>query len=229
MKGLVVINAYPNGGKFIRQGERIAAALHAQGIPTDVKKNGEISAQITTKGEICTFAKEYDFAVYLDKDKYLGYMLEKAGLRLFNRAEAIETCDDKMRTYLALADKNVPIIESIPAPLCYTKGAKVSEGFLLGVEKTLGYPLVVKKSYGSFGAGVVLVHGRAELQKTAQEFLYEPHLFQRYIANSSGRDVRVIVIGGKAFAAMERRAKQGEFRSNIELGGVGGKIELSNA
>ena len=45
-------------------------------------------------------AKEYAFAVYLDKDKYLGKLLELKGLRLFNRAAAVELCDDKMITYL---------------------------------------------------------------------------------------------------------------------------------
>ena len=89
------------------------------------------------------------------------------------------------------------------------------------------FPLVVKKSYGSFGMGVQLVHGMPELQKIAQEFLYQPHFYQRYIAQSGGRDIRVIVIGGKAIGAMERVARKGEFRSNIELGGEGRNIVLS--
>ena len=46
-------------------------------------------------------------------------------------------------------------------------------------------------------------------------------LFQRYIKASHGRDVRVLVIDGKVVAAMERRAKDGGFKSNIALGGVG--------
>ena len=37
-----------------------------------------------------------------------------------------------------------------------------------------------------------------------------------------------MVIGGKAVAAMRRVAKEGEFRSNIELGGVGEKAELTS-
>lgn len=87
--------------------------------------------------------------------------------------------------------------------------------------------MVVKKSYGSFGAGVRLVHGIPELVKTAQEFLYEPHFYQRYIAQSAGKDIRVIVVGGKAVAAMERVAQTGEFRSNVELGGKGRLIDTA--
>ena len=229
MHGLVLINGYPNGEKFYRQGERIAEELRKLGIKTDVLRNGEVFAILQANGKISSsMAQKYNFVVYLDKDKYLGKMLENIGLRLFNRMSAIEACDDKMLTYLALRGAGVPLIKSISAPLCYTRGAKANEQFLKEVAVELGFPLVVKRSYGSFGAGVQLVPGMPELIKTANEFLYEPHFFQQFIAEASGRDIRVIVIGGKAVAAMERVAKEGEFRSNIELGGEGRAIEISS-
>ncbi len=228
MRGLVLINGYPNGEKFYKQGNRIAEELRLFGIETDVRRNGEIYAKISADGSVQTnAAKQYAFVVYLDKDKYLGKMLEAAGLRLFNSAAAVEVCDDKMLTYLALRQAGVPMIESIPAPLCYTPNAKADEAFLQSVADTLGFPLVIKQSYGSFGAGVHLVPGMPELQKKANELLHVPHFYQRFIAGAAGRDIRVIVIGGKAVAAMERVAKAGEFRSNIELGGVGRQITLS--
>ena len=230
MQGVVIINAYPNGEKFIRQGERIAQELRLLGVETDVLRNGEIGVCIDESGRAqVNMPKAYDFAVYLDKDKYLGKLLESKGLRLFNSASAVENCDDKMLTYLALLNQNVCVAKSIPAPLCYTRDAKVEEKFLSYVAETLGFPLVAKKSFGSFGMGVRLIHGMPELRECAQNFLYEPHFFQQYVQTSKGRDVRVIVIGGKAIAAMERRAQEGEFRSNIELGGEGHKIELSSA
>lgn len=58
----------------------------------------------------------------------------------------------------------------------------------------------------------------AELVETDSEFLFRPHFYQRFVAESAGRDIRIVVIGGKAVAAMERLAKGGEFRSNAELG-----------
>ncbi len=228
MRGLIVINGYPNGEKFYRQAECIRLALKKAGLETDILKNGEVFALIDQKGKCKhNLASKYAFAVYLDKDKYLGKMLEKAGLRLFNRAEAVEICDDKMTTYLALNCSDLTLAESISAPLCYTPNAKPNETFLQNIAQKLGFPLVAKKSYGSFGAGVQLVHGMPELQKVEEEWLYIPHFYQRYIAESSGRDIRVIVVGGKALGGMERVAQKGEFRSNIELGGVGRKIELT--
>lgn len=228
MKGLVIINAYPNGEKFMRQGERIAKELRLLGVETDLVKNGEIFAVCQADGMVSSnLAKEYDFAVYLDKDKYLGKMLEKCGLRLFNNATAVELCDDKLLTYIALSKAGVSLVKSIPSPLCYTPNAKVDESFLRSVAQELGFPLIAKKSYGSFGCGVKRVHGIRELFSTEQEWLYVPHFYQSYVKESAGKDIRVIVIGGKAVGAMERVAQQGEFRSNIELGGVGRKIELS--
>lgn len=227
MKGLVIINAYPNGEKFIRQGERIAAELRALGVEAKTVRANEIVAGLRGNGEVCAEGLEdCTFAVYLDKDKYLGKMLEKLNIRLFNRAEAVEVCDDKFLTYLALSEKNIPIIESISAPLCYTPNAIPSVEFLTSVAHNFSFPLVLKKSYGSFGQGVQLVHGMPELIDVERENLYVPHFYQRYIKESAGRDIRVIVIGGKAFAAMERVAQEGEFRSNVELGGIGREVEL---
>ena len=227
MKGFIVINAYPNGAKFYRQADRIAQELRALGVETDVFQNGEVSAWITDEGKVQTSLSEtYDFCVYLDKDKYLGELLQISGLRLFNSPQAVAVCDDKMSTYLALAGQGIPLVKTISAPLCYTPSATASAAFVSRVARELGFPLVAKKSYGSFGAGVQLVRDMNELMRVETEWLYSPHFYQAFIEESKGRDVRVIVIGGRAIAAMERVAQDGEFRSNIELGGVGKTIDL---
>ena len=87
----------------------------------------------------------------------------------------------------------------------------------------LGYPLVVKSSYGSLGSGVHLARDAGELKDICQKLKCSPHLFQKFIAESSGRDARVIVVGGEVTAAMTRTA-HGDFRSNLELGGSGSPL-----
>ncbi|MDE7070595.1 MAG: ATP-grasp domain-containing protein, partial [Clostridia bacterium] len=77
----------------------------------------------------------------------------------------------------------------------------------------------------SLGKGVFKVDGREELESIAEQVKGVPHLFQEYIFSSHGKDIRVIVIGGKAVVGMLRKS-QGDFRSNIELGGIGEKINL---
>ncbi len=226
MKGLVIINGYPAGEKFLRQGERIAVELTRLGAPTKVVKNGEIYALLGERGEASVSAIDgHDFAVYLDKDKYLGRALE-GRLPLFNSARAVELCDDKLSTYFALQGAGVALASCIPAPLCYTQGAEHSEDFLRAVADALGFPLVAKQSYGSFGKGVRLARSYDELVAVEREWLHTPHFYQEYIEESAGRDIRVVVVGGKAVAAMERVAKAGEFRSNIELGGEGKPVDL---
>ena len=150
-------------------------------------------------------------------------------MRLFKSSEAVERCDDKMLTYLALSDSGIEIPESVSAPLCYTPGVHPDESFLSRTAAKLGFPLVAKKSFGSFGKDVRLIRTMDELRTTEKDFLYCPHFYQRYLAESAGRDIRVIVIGGRAVAAMERRAQKGEFRSNIELGGHGVCVRLTES
>ena len=75
------------------------------------------------------------------------------------------------------------------------------------------------------GTGVFKAENFEQLKGAASALKMQPHLFQQYIAESAGRDIRVIVIGGKAVAAMER-ISGGDFRSNIAIGGRGLKIDM---
>ncbi len=227
MKGYIVVNAYPKAEKFLRQAQRIQEELVALGVQARVVKNGSFSAWVETDCKACAELLDCDFAVYLDKDKYTGRILEQKGLRLFNRAIAVETCDDKMLTALALNGAGVRLPRTVAAPLCYTQNAFPDEVFLQNTAMLLGFPMVAKKCYGSFGEGVELIHNLVELREMEKTWLYIPHLYQEYIEQSKGRDLRIIVVGGKAIGAMRRTAKAGEFRSNIELGGKGEKAELS--
>ena len=110
--------------------------------------------------------------------------------------------------------------KTLPAPLCYTPSAAVNEEMLNRAEELLGYPMVVKECFGSLGKGVHLARDRAELRTLSARLKGVPHLFQEFIQESKGRDLRVILIGGKVVSAMERRSEH-DFRSNAELGGKG--------
>ena len=51
-------------------------------------------------------------------------------------------------------------------------------------------------------------------------------LVQEYIEESHGQDIRAFVVGGKVVAAMRRKARGGEFRSNFHLGAKVEKLEI---
>ena len=51
-------------------------------------------------------------------------------------------------------------------------------------------------------------------------------VLQEFVAESKGQDVRALVVGERVVGAMRRRAKKGEFRSNIHRGGEGTPVTL---
>ncbi|HPD02619.1 MAG TPA: RimK family alpha-L-glutamate ligase, partial [Clostridia bacterium] len=87
-----------------------------------------------------------------------------------------------------------------------------------------GYPIIVKGSYGSMGQSVFKADCRAGLLELMERLKRKAHLFQKCVTSSIGKDMRIIVIGGRARAAMLRESKS-DFRSNIELGASGIAVE----
>ena len=215
--GVILVNAYLRAPGMVRQAERVAEELRVRGVAVQIVKNGAFLSDV--RKNVLTLAQKCDFVVNLDKDKYLPRMLEKGGLRLFNSARAVELCDDKMLTYIELAGRGLNLPDTIPAPLCYYADAAVREDFLQGVAERLRFPLVAKKSFGSWGMDVRLVQNFAQLQAVAEEFKLYPHLFQKRVGKSS-EDLRVLVVGGRVVACMKRKNEQ-DFRSNVEAGGKG--------
>jgi gamma-F420-2:alpha-L-glutamate ligase len=97
------------------------------------------------------------------------------------------------------------------------------------VERELGFPVVVKTLRGTRGNGVLLCSNREQFNDLASLLdgaqAGADFIFQQYVKASHGRDVRVLVVAGRAIAAMERRSTDGSFKSNISLGGVGAPFE----
>ncbi len=51
---------------------------------------------------------------------------------------------------------------------------------------------------------------------------------QEYIAEAKGCDIRCLVVGNEVVAAIERRAKEGDFRSNLHRGGMATVAQISD-
>lgn len=220
MKVLIVTNAYMTNRSQKSQAERIGEEIISLGATVDIRKNFTLSR--IEDGNI--LADKYDCCVFLDKDKVAARMLEKSGMRLYNTAEAIEVCDDKMLTHIALAENDIAMPDCVYAPLCYTPNCRQDGVFLKKVQSFLGFPLVAKTNYGSLGVGVQLIDNADQLYEYEGENILKPHFYQQFIDCGAGEDIRVIVIGGKFLCAM-RRSNTSDFRSNIELGGKGEKYE----
>lgn len=221
MRYIIVVNAYIRNKSQLAQAQRIAEELRLLGVECEIVRNVNLAK--ICNGNIA--AEKTDVCVFLDKDRVAARLLEKSGVKLFNCADAIEVCDDKMLTHIALANSGITMPDSIYAPLCYYDDAKVDSNFLKQVE-TLGYPLVAKKCFGSLGAGVYLINSFSELEEFESSNKLVAHFYQRFIGRG-GEDIRCILIGGQFVCAM-KRTNTHDFRSNIELGGHGEKYEADS-
>lgn len=140
--------------------------------------------------------------------------LERLGVQSFNGSESIEAVIDKLHTQQILAENDLPVPNTMLAK--FPVDPKL-------VEKTVGFPVVVKTLVGTQGSGVFLCETREnfhDLMELIGQTSPNVHLiFQEFIAASHGRDLRVFVIDGRVVAAMERRSTDGSFKANFSRGG----------
>ena len=211
MNGLIITNQ--EIGHSAYKIERFKEEFSKLGISLDVRKNDGSLARIE-ENQIVLNIPKCDFIIYLDKDIYLARILEKSGQRLFNKADFIKMCDDKMLTFIRCANENIRMPDTFAGPLVYSSIEEPHLEFLDGVIAKLGFPMVVKKVYGSLGEGVFLVQNKEELVSLYKEICHSPILFQKYMAHSKGKSVRVIIIDGKVFGGFIRKNGR-DFRSNF--------------
>ncbi|MCQ2794420.1 MAG: ATP-grasp domain-containing protein [Bacilli bacterium] len=213
-KGVIILNQDQSINahklkRFLSESKKLAIKL-------DYVINDGTLAYINEFAEPKINLPRYDFVIYLDKDYYLARLLEEAGYRLFTNANFMRLCDDKFLTYLACLDKKIRMPKTFASPLVYTKRLNQSYyAFLNKVGHELGYPLIVKKVSGSLGLEVYLVKNKQELLSLYRKLLPTSLIFQCYIKSSKGRSVRVLIIDGQVFGAIERYHPS-DFRSNAK-------------
>lgn len=209
IKGWLVVNGFLNSNKFNEIYDWLKAAFEKRGHTIEVYTNTELAS-------VDDIRCKPDFVLFWDKDIPLAKRLEKMGLKQFNSSKAIENCDNKALTYIELENK-VPMPETIIAPMTYRNIGYNNMDFVYDAIKKLGLPLVIKECYGSFGQQVYLAESTDEALNIVRN-TREPLIFQKFIAESRGRDIRINMVGGKAVAAM-MRYNESDFRANITNGG----------
>lgn len=214
MNGALVVNQFLSTEKFRDIYARLEGAFSEREVLLSLCTNSGLSHAL---GEEIPFGETPDFVLFWDKDISLAREIEEAGIPMFNSADAIEACDDKAKMHLAL--RGLPMPKTIIAPMTFPNIGYTDTDFLTSVAKTLGFPLVVKECFGSFGAQVYLARDMDELVGIVHEHERVPLLFQEFIQSSYGRDIRINVVGHRVCAAMLRENKFGDFRSNVTLGG----------
>ncbi|MDB5182573.1 MAG: ribosomal protein modification protein [Candidatus Saccharibacteria bacterium] len=108
-------------------------------------------------------------------------------------------------------------------------GVPIPQTLDLNNKDDLAFPFVIKALTGTQGDGVWLVKNMAELDSLVGELKSLKRAFyaQEFIEESAGSDIRIFVIDGEVAGAIKRQAKEGEFRSNVYLGGNADAIEAT--
>ncbi len=138
-------------------------------------------------------------------------LLERRGVRVINTAEGLLAAHDKLRSAAILMKSGLPHPET---------------SLLTVAEETasLPPPCVVKPRFGSWGRDVFRCQTEEELAACIETirdrtwFRRHGAVVQQWLPNSR-RDLRVLVAGGRVVGAAERVAAEGEWRTNISLGG----------
>ncbi len=219
--GWLVVNRFLGTDKFRDIAARLVSAAEAHGARIALKYNDELLPALC--GGACGAfdmlpGERPDFVLFYDKDIRLAAELEQRGMRLFNSSRAIELCDDKALTHAALKGA-VPMPLTYSAPFTYENVGYTELSFAERFAEALGFPLVIKEVCGSFGQQVYLAHSMEEVGRILCSVGGRRVIFQRFIKESAGRDLRLNVVGGKVIAAMERTSGSGDFRANITIGG----------
>jgi RimK family alpha-L-glutamate ligase len=140
------------------------------------------------------------------------FLLERRGARVINTVDALLGVHDKLRSAAILTTAKLPH----PQTAAFTTADPALP---------LRPPCVVKPRFGSWGRGVHRCENESELIRCL-EAIREQSWFRRHgalvqeLVPAPGRDLRVIVAGGRVVGAAERVAAEGEWRTNVSLGGT---------
>ena len=217
MKGWLIVNGFLNSEKFEEIYDWLIKAALQQGIELRKLTNDQVGSILPISPKNTSWKEKPDFVLFWDKDVYLAKTLEKEGFKLYNCAEAIETCDDKALTFIKLKDTDIKMPRTYVAPMTFDKEYK-DYTFLLQVEGNVGYPMIIKENKGSFGEQVYMVNNYYEAVEKIKNIEHHEFIMQEYVESSKGKDVRIHVVGGKVVTAMDR-VNENDFRANITNGG----------
>lgn len=147
---------------------------------------------------------------------------EAMGIFTVASSQGIINSRNKWTCFQILAKNQIPIPRTL-----YTSFFEFEEQ----LETFAGKPIIIKLLEGTHGEGVILTENPQNALATIETLTAAgvKFILQEYIEEAKGADVRVIVVDGVVVAAMKRKCKIGDFRSNLHRGGTSEKIVLSSA
>jgi [lysine-biosynthesis-protein LysW]--L-2-aminoadipate ligase len=140
--------------------------------------------------------------------------LEGIGARVINPLQAAIMCGNKLYSHMLLGKAG------IRTPKAFS--AFSEEGAMAALDE-MGYPAVIKPTVGSWGRLIALLRdkeaARAVVEDREHMFpIYQIYYFEQLVERPP-RDIRAIVVGDNVVAAIYRYSGQGEWKTNMALGG----------
>ena len=228
-KGILIVNAFLNTPQVRETYDMLLSGAKRAGCDMRLMTNAELFVDLDSGRAVCEDGSEFctddDFILFWNKDVFLGRALERAGYRLYNRADAIEYCDNKALTFEKLCGVcRVP--KTVKVPMTFDTIGYPDLSFEEHIGNLLGYPYVIKECLGSYGGQVYLANDRDGAREILKTIEGRDCIAQEYIETSSGCDLRAYVVGDEVVAAMRRR-NDNDFRSNITAGGIAERYDIT--
>jgi len=210
---------YQNGGGDVIE-ERIIAGLREREIETITDLNLR-HADAHNDGIFCNGVQMDNLDLFFsynagEQSMYQIYLYELLDLHIpiINSFKGFSISEDKMKTDIALKVANIPRTDFY---LCHRDEAeKLREAVNKWDSK-----VVYKPVDGWGGIGMVLIESENDLNKI-MPFLNQLDIRFFYIekfVNYDGTDYRIDVVDGEAISCYGRRAKKGDWRTNVTSGG----------
>jgi [lysine-biosynthesis-protein LysW]---L-2-aminoadipate ligase len=140
--------------------------------------------------------------------------LEGLGAKIINSLYTATNCGNKLFAHMELQKAGIKTPRAISA---------FSEESAIAGLGDLGYPAVIKPTIGSWGRLVALVRDKDAAKAVVEDRMHMFPLYQIYyleeFVNRPPRDIRAIVIGDTVVAAIYRYSMNGEWKTNMALGG----------
>jgi len=150
---------------------------------------------------------------------------ESMGVFVTNGSQAFNIANNKWRTAQILAKKG------INTPDTFFSNNTKSMNDYIGIMHGQNIIIKILDEWATKGRGVLLADSKlkAETIVCDLEDNGKNCIIQEFIEESRGTDIRAYVVSNQVVASMQRKAKEGEYRSNLHAGGSGKPIQLTDA
>ena len=174
---------------------------------TSIFENGKV--KLLYKNKVIDNLPDYVlFRIY---DNELLQTFEKLGVKIINGG--MMQSKNKYISTIFASHLNMNIPKTI-----YTKNYDYDY-----ISSLLGSTFIMKDNFGAKGTDVYLIKNKDEFEKVKNNADF---IFQEFIEKSAGKDTRLYVIENKVVGCIERYSENGDFRSNVAVGGKCREIDV---